>query len=70
MATSGIMPWRGLEIVFGKEWNFRRAGNTMIAAAICAGLVALLTYGLPFKLGLIIAALTGIVVGTILEDRK
>jgi 4-azaleucine resistance transporter AzlC len=42
----------------------------MIAAAVSAGLVALLAYSLPFKLGLILAALTGIVVGTILEDGK
>ena len=42
----------------------------MIAAAVSAGLVAVLAYGLPFKLGLILAALTGIVVGTILEGRK
>lgn len=41
-----------------------------IAAALSAGLVALLAYGLPFKLGLILAALTGILVGTILEGRK
>ena len=41
-----------------------------IAAAVSAGLVAVLAYGLPFKLGLILAALTGIVVGTILEGRK
>jgi 4-azaleucine resistance transporter AzlC len=42
----------------------------MVAAAVSAGLVALLAYGLPFKLGLILAALTGIVVGTILEGKK
>jgi 4-azaleucine resistance transporter AzlC len=42
----------------------------MVAAAVSAGLVALLAYSLPFKLGLILAALTGIVVGTILEDKK
>jgi len=42
----------------------------MIAASVSAGLVALLAYSLPFKLGLILAALTGIVVGTILEDGK
>jgi predicted branched-subunit amino acid permease len=42
----------------------------MIAAALSAGLVALLAYTLPFKLGLILAALTGIVVGTIMEDKK
>ena len=42
----------------------------MIAAALSAGLIALLAYGLPFKLGLILAALTGIAVGTILESRK
>jgi 4-azaleucine resistance transporter AzlC len=42
----------------------------MIAAALSAGIVALLAYNLPFKLGLILAALTGILVGTILEGRK
>lgn len=42
----------------------------MIAAAVVAGLVAVLAYSIPFKLGLILAALTGIVVGTILEGRK
>lgn len=41
-----------------------------IAAALSAGLVALLAYGLPFKLGLILAALTGILVGTLLEGRQ
>ena len=38
-------------------------------AALSAGLVALLAYSLPYKLGLILAALTGIVVGTWLESR-
>jgi 4-azaleucine resistance transporter AzlC len=42
----------------------------MVAAAVSAGAVALLAYGLPFKLGLILAALTGIVVGTVLESKK
>jgi 4-azaleucine resistance transporter AzlC len=42
----------------------------MVAAAVSAGLVALLANSLPFKLGLILAALTGIVVGTVLEGRK
>jgi hypothetical protein len=42
----------------------------MIAAAVSAGMVAVLTYSIPFKLGLILAALTGIVVGTIMEGRK
>ncbi len=42
----------------------------MIAAALSAGLMALLAYSFPFKLGLILAALTGIVVGTILESRQ
>ena len=42
----------------------------MIAAALGAGIVSLLAYGLPFKLGLILAALTGIAVGTILEGRR
>jgi 4-azaleucine resistance transporter AzlC len=42
----------------------------MIAAAVSAGLVALIAYSLPFKLGLILAALTGIVVGTVSEGKK
>jgi len=44
--------------------------SPMIAAALSAGLVALLAYALPFKLSLIVAAIVGIVVGTILEARK
>ena len=40
------------------------------AAAISAGVVAVLTADLPFKLGLMIAALTGILVGLWLERRS
>lgn len=40
-----------------------------VAAALSAGIVALLAFSLPYKLGLILAALTGIAVGTILEGR-
>ena len=42
----------------------------MVAAALSAGITALLAYSLPFKLGLILAALVGIVVGTMLEGSK
>jgi 4-azaleucine resistance transporter AzlC len=45
-------------------------GRPYIAAALSAGVVALVSYSLPFKLGLILAALTGIVVGTYLEGRR
>jgi len=41
-----------------------------IAAALSAGVVALIAFALPYKLGLILAALVGILVGTILEGRK
>src|SRR6266508_2285049 len=41
-----------------------------IAAALSAGIVALVAFSLPYKLGLILAALVGIIVGTILEGRK
>ncbi len=41
-----------------------------IAVAISAGLVALLTFSLPYRLGLILAALVGILIGTLLERRK
>lgn len=42
----------------------------MIAAALSAGIMALLAYSMPYKLGLILAALVGIVVGTVLEGSK
>lgn len=42
----------------------------MVASALSAGIVALLAYNLPFKLGLILAALTGIIVGTLLEEKS
>lgn len=41
-----------------------------LAAALSAGLVALAAYDLPYKLGLIVAAVAGIGVGTFLEARK
>lgn len=41
----------------------------MVAAALSAGVTALVAYALPFKLGLILAAIVGIVVGTILEEQ-
>ena len=41
-----------------------------IAAALTAGIVALVAFSLPYNLGLILAALVGIVVGTVLEGRK
>lgn len=39
----------------------------MIAAALSAGTTALFAYSLPFKLGLILAAFIGILVGVLLE---
>jgi 4-azaleucine resistance transporter AzlC len=42
----------------------------MVAAALSASLVALLAYSLPFRLGLILAALTGVAVGTFMEARQ
>lgn len=44
--------------------------RAMIAAALSAGVVALAAFSLPYKLGLILAALIGILVGTILEGRN
>ena len=41
-----------------------------IAAAISAGVTSLLTYSLPYRLGLILAAFVGIAVGTFLEGRN
>lgn len=42
----------------------------MVAAALSAGITALLAYSLPFKLGLILAALVGILVGRLLEKTN
>lgn len=44
-------------------------GRPYIAAALSAGVTALVAYSLPYKLGLILAALVGIAVGTFLEGR-
>jgi 4-azaleucine resistance transporter AzlC len=41
-----------------------------IAAALSAGVVALFAHTLPYQLGLIVAALVGIIVGALLEARK
>ena len=41
-----------------------------IVAAISAGIIALVAYSLPYRLGLILAALVGIAIGTFLEGRK
>ena len=41
-----------------------------IAAALSAGVMALIAYSLPYRLGLILAALVGIAAGTLLEGRK
>ena len=41
-----------------------------IAAALSAGVVALFAYAMPYKLGLIVAALVGIIIGTFLEARR
>ena len=45
-------------------------GRPAIAAALSAGLVALVAFSLPYKLGLILAALVGILVGMVLEEKK
>ncbi len=41
----------------------------VIAAAVCSGLIALLAYSLPYRLGLFLASLAGITVGMLLERR-
>lgn len=44
-------------------------GRPYIAAALSAGVTALVAHSLPYKLGLILAALVGITVGTYLEKK-
>ncbi len=41
-----------------------------VLAALAAGVVAVVAYPLPYKLGLILAAFTGIVVGMIAEGKR
>lgn len=41
-----------------------------VAAALSAGITSLLSYSLPYRLGLILAALVGIAIGTFLEARN
>jgi 4-azaleucine resistance transporter AzlC len=41
-----------------------------VAASLTAGAVALAAYSLPYKLGLMLAGVLGILVGTVLEGRK
>ncbi|MFB3820118.1 MAG: AzlC family ABC transporter permease [Candidatus Methylomirabilales bacterium] len=41
-----------------------------VGAALSAGVVALLAAGLPYKLGLVVAALTGILVGMAIEGEQ
>lgn len=44
-------------------------GKPYVAAALSAGITALAAHSLPYKLGLILAALVGIAVGTYLEKK-
>ena len=44
-------------------------GRPYIAAALSAGVTALIAYSLPYKLGLILAALVGITIGTYMEKK-
>jgi predicted branched-subunit amino acid permease len=41
-----------------------------VIAAVTAGIVAILTFHWPYKLGLLAAALTGIVIGVWIENRN
>jgi 4-azaleucine resistance transporter AzlC len=42
----------------------------MLGAALAAAAVALVARGLPYKLGLVLAALAGVVVGVLLEELR
>jgi uncharacterized integral membrane protein len=41
-----------------------------VAAALAAGVIAVTTADLPYKLGLMLAAIIGIVIGLALEARQ
>ena len=49
------------------EARLQRSGG---AAAISAGVLAVLVVGVPFKLGLVLAALVGIAVGMFVEAQR
>jgi len=44
--------------------------RAMVGAAIAAGIVVIAAQGLPLRLGLVAAALTGIAVGLLLERKR
>jgi predicted branched-subunit amino acid permease len=44
--------------------------RTMVAAALAAGITVILAQGLPLRLGVVAAALTGIAAGVLLERRR
>ncbi len=60
----------GMVVPLLKSAPSRPLDRPMFAAAVSAGIVALLTFTLPYKLGLMLAALTGIVVGVWLENQQ
>jgi hypothetical protein len=41
-----------------------------VAAAVSAGIMAVFSYAWPYKLGLFAAAMTGIVIGMLVESRS
>jgi predicted branched-subunit amino acid permease len=41
-----------------------------VAAALVAGLVGLLAFNFPYKTGLLLAALIGIITGLVMEGRQ
>ena len=45
-------------------------GQPAIAAALTAGLIVILAADIPFNLDLIVAALAGIVMGIIIQERQ
>jgi len=45
-------------------------GLPMLGAALAAAAVALTARGLPYKLGLVLAALAGVVIGVVLEELR
>ena len=61
-------PALGVKRITSSE--FQLPPRPAVASALSAGLTALLAASLPYQLGLIVAAVVGIVVGTYLEGRQ
>jgi 4-azaleucine resistance transporter AzlC len=82
LTTQGLIQFAGRDLIEVYSLDFTLAltfialvfpalkDRAGLASALSAGVVAVLAYGLDFKLGLMLAAVTGIGVGLVVEANK